>query len=159
MKDPGKECTHRHSPLPQVEVAVCVHVCWYQQSTPAGGSQPAVLYLLNVISPSFKTLSFTACDPLPPPPHPLCCIPPDVAYDDHTVNAICNTTEATAAAFRVISVLCTGSLENLKAIYSKLQELFYTGEWAGLGGGPLCLSVMWHCLDVTPPPFLQLVRT
>ena len=50
------------------------------------------------------------------------------------MNAICNTTEATAAAFRVISVLCTGSLENLKAIYSKLQELFYTGEWAGLGG-------------------------
>ena len=71
MKDPGKECTHRHSPVPQVEVAVCVRVCWCQQSTPAGGSQPAVLCLVNVISPSFKTLSFTACDPSPSPSPPL----------------------------------------------------------------------------------------
>ena len=56
--------------------------------------------------------------------------PSEATYDDRTVAAICSTTEATAAAYRVISVLCTGSLENLKAVYSKLQELFYTGGLA-----------------------------
>ena len=69
--------------------------------------------------------SFTACVSSVS----LLCVLLDMTYDDRTVTAICNTTEATAAAFRVICVLCTGSLENLKAVYSKLQELFYTGEW------------------------------
>ena len=47
-------------------------------------------------------------------------------YEERSANAVCSTTEATAAAFKVITALCTGSLPNLKSVYLKLQELFYT---------------------------------
>lgn len=49
-----------------------------------------------------------------------------VTYDEQVATAICSTGESMAAAFRVITALCTGSLENLKAVYSRLQELFYS---------------------------------
>ena len=55
---------------------------------------------------------------------------PVVAFDyeeKSSITPICNGIDSTAAAFKLLTALCNGCVENLKTLYNLLHSLFYTG--------------------------------
>ena len=53
-----------------------------------------------------------------------------VAFDyeeKSSIAPICNSIDSTAAAFKLLTALCNGCVENLKTLYGLLHSLFYTG--------------------------------
>jgi len=53
-----------------------------------------------------------------------------------SITPICNGIDSTAAAFKLLTALCNGCVENLKTLYGLLHSLFYTG------------TVMYVCSDM-----------
>ena len=47
--------------------------------------------------------------------------------DKSSITPICNGIDSTTAAFKLLTVLCSGCVENLRTLYSLLHSLFYTG--------------------------------
>ena len=44
-----------------------------------------------------------------------------------SITPICNSIDSTAAAFKLLTALCNGCVENLRTLYGLLHNLFYTG--------------------------------
>ena len=65
--------------------------------------------------------------------------PDKIDYNESNAVPICNTTDSTLSAFKLINALCVGCLENLQTLQELLTELFYSGVcvcvWGGGGGG------------------------
>ncbi|XP_065887407.1 ubiquitin carboxyl-terminal hydrolase 9X-like isoform X3 [Dysidea avara] len=45
-----------------------------------------------------------------------------------SITPICNGTDSRTAAFKLLTALCNGCVENLRTLYGLLHSLFYTGE-------------------------------
>ena len=54
----------------------------------------------------------------------------NVAFDyEHksSITPICNSMDSMTAAFKLLTALCSGCVENLRTLYGLLHSLFYTG--------------------------------
>ena len=55
--------------------------------------------------------------------------PPDkVEYSESSAVSICNSTDSTLSAFKLLNALCVGCVQNIQTLKDLLTELFYSGE-------------------------------
>ena len=47
--------------------------------------------------------------------------------DKSSITPICNSIDSMTAAFKLLTALCSGCVENLRTLYGLLHSLFYTG--------------------------------
>ena len=47
--------------------------------------------------------------------------------DKSSITPICNGIDSMTAAFKLLTALCSGCVENLRTLYGLLHSLFYTG--------------------------------
>ena len=49
-------------------------------------------------------------------------------YDEKSaITPICNDSDSTVAAFKLLTALCNGCIENIRTLYDLLHNFFYTG--------------------------------
>ena len=49
--------------------------------------------------------------------------------DKSSITPICNSIDSMTAAFKLLTALCSGCVENLRTLYGLLHSLFYTGMY------------------------------
>ena len=61
---------------------------------------------------------------------------------------ICNSTDTTLSAFKLINALCMGCVENVKTLQGLLYDLFYSGIIMRLNYPLVCTSVLMYNIHV-----------
>ena len=61
--------------------------------------------------------------------------------DKSSITPICNSIDSMTAAFKLLTALCSGCVENLRTLYGLLHSLFYTGIYIVCMCARVCVCV------------------